>query len=301
MRFLIAVSSLLLAVAVPGQPSSAQSPSPDREYVEDIRQKLGREVDHLRGQDFHQQGKELIAPIAAGAKMRYPLQLIEGMTYALIAVCDRDCDHVHLSLYDGNNAQLMQSPEKHPVVIINGTPTITGSYTAELEVPGCKTRTCHAGVVVARLGTPPDPAPPPAADSRAGNAVPVSVDVTPLDETRIALLQQELRRVGCDPGDIDGVWGDDTKAALAAFTEKSKSNVPTDRPTFGALDALSKTTGRVCQADAQDTQTTRPNPASCWTYTDCAKKCEKLYAYRGPIDVDHCIARHPCSKYPRGC
>ncbi|MEL4411555.1 hypothetical protein, partial [Shewanella algae] len=49
-----------------------------------------------------------------------------------------------------------------------------------------------------------------------GGSLPVSVAPTDTrDLTRS--LQVELKRVGCFPGLVDGVWGDATKGALANF------------------------------------------------------------------------------------
>ena len=60
-------------------------------------------------------------------------------------------------------------------------------------------------------------------------------------------LQAELRRVGCDPGGIDGNWGAKAKAALEQFARlASLSLPPTDQPTPAALDAVKGQKGRVC-------------------------------------------------------
>jgi hypothetical protein len=60
------------------------------------------------------------------------------------------------------------------------------------------------------------------------------------------LLQVELQRVGCNPGSIDGVWGDKGEAALERFARHAKLSVPTDAPTLAALEAVKGRAGRVC-------------------------------------------------------
>lgn len=60
------------------------------------------------------------------------------------------------------------------------------------------------------------------------------------------LLQVELKRVGCDPGAIDGVWGDKGEAALARFARHAKLSLATDEATGAALEAVKSRRSRIC-------------------------------------------------------
>ena len=59
-------------------------------------------------------------------------------------------------------------------------------------------------------------------------------------------LQTELKRVGCDPGSVEGNWGTKSKQALGKFVRLSKLSVPTDEPTEVALKAVASQKGRIC-------------------------------------------------------
>lgn len=59
-------------------------------------------------------------------------------------------------------------------------------------------------------------------------------------------LQSELKRVGCDPGRPDGVWGRKGRAALATFNIYADMNLPTGAPTRQALEAVKAKSSRVC-------------------------------------------------------
>jgi hypothetical protein len=59
-------------------------------------------------------------------------------------------------------------------------------------------------------------------------------------------LQTELKRVGCDPGSVEGNWGTKSKQALGKFVRLSKLSVPTDEPTEAALQAVAGQKGRIC-------------------------------------------------------
>jgi hypothetical protein len=59
-------------------------------------------------------------------------------------------------------------------------------------------------------------------------------------------LQTELKRVGCDPGPVDGQWGAKGEEALNEFVRVTKIAVPTDAPSDVALQAVTGQKGRIC-------------------------------------------------------
>jgi hypothetical protein len=73
---------------------------------------------------------------------------------------------------------------------------------------------------------------------------PENIAADPLALTRA--LQTELRRVGCDPGDVNGAWGDKAKAALDEFARVTKVTLPSYAPTAEALQAVRGQRGRIC-------------------------------------------------------
>jgi hypothetical protein len=64
------------------------------------------------------------------------------------------------------------------------------------------------------------------------------------------LLQTELKRVGCNPGAIDGVWGDQGEDALERFARYAKLDIRTSEPTLEALEAVKGRQGRVCPPES---------------------------------------------------
>jgi uncharacterized caspase-like protein len=78
-------------------------------------------------------------------------------------------------------------------------------------------------------------------------AEPKKVDGSVADTGPLARsLKAELKRVGCDPGTVDGVWGTQAREALAKFARLAKVSLSVDTPTAAALDALTGQKGRVC-------------------------------------------------------
>jgi uncharacterized caspase-like protein len=65
-------------------------------------------------------------------------------------------------------------------------------------------------------------------------------------------LQRELKRVGCDPGDVDGTWDDKARAALENFMVRTRLALHHDAPTQAALDAVKSQLVRVCPPPQQE-------------------------------------------------
>jgi hypothetical protein len=82
--------------------------------------------------------------------------------------------------------------------------------------------------------------PPPAAK-------PALVEATKEDGSKLAeALQRELKRVGCDPGAVDGAWGTKARQALGEFSRLTKISLPADEPSDAALKAVTGQKGRIC-------------------------------------------------------
>jgi Caspase domain len=63
------------------------------------------------------------------------------------------------------------------------------------------------------------------------------------------LLQSELKRVGCQTGEIDGEWNASSRRALSSFNEHAGTKLDVKLASLDALDAVRAKTGRVCPLD----------------------------------------------------
>jgi hypothetical protein len=68
-------------------------------------------------------------------------------------------------------------------------------------------------------------------------------------------LQTELKRVGCDPGSLDGSWGAKSRQALEKFQRLSKLSMPTGEPSEAALQGVAGQMGRICPVDCDQGET----------------------------------------------
>lgn len=80
---------------------------------------------------------------------------------------------------------------------------------------------------------PPAPQPPPAAPK-----------MDPSDIAR--LLQAHLKRVGCNPGNVDGKWDDGSRNALELFNKSADTHFDVKLASLDALDSVRSKSDRVC-------------------------------------------------------
>jgi hypothetical protein len=86
--------------------------------------------------------------------------------------------------------------------------------------------------------------------STSGSAMPDSASLMPTNpDTRYKLItdiQQQLKRLGCYYGRIDGSWGVGSKDAMRSFTERVNAELPIDEPDYLLLTLLQSHNGKVC-------------------------------------------------------
>jgi hypothetical protein len=60
------------------------------------------------------------------------------------------------------------------------------------------------------------------------------------------MLQEELARVGCDPGAVDGIWGKKSSRSMALFNQYAGTKFDINAPSMQALDTLRRKKSNVC-------------------------------------------------------
>jgi peptidoglycan hydrolase-like protein with peptidoglycan-binding domain len=103
------------------------------------------------------------------------------------------------------------------------------------------------------MAPPPGPAPEALPPPPAEAAVPAPPSPPPQalkPEDVVIAVQTELKRVGCDPGEIDGVSGGQSREALAAFGHFAKVDVGELAPTPEILEVIKSKADIPCAAPA---------------------------------------------------
>ncbi len=69
------------------------------------------------------------------------------------------------------------------------------------------------------------------------------------------LLQKELQRVGCAPGEIDGHWGYNSRIALRKYNKYAYQDLSAKLPTQEAIDNIKSRKQLVCPVTCKENQT----------------------------------------------
>jgi hypothetical protein len=147
----VRLSTLLLWAFLALSGDSLASPArsqPDESDIADVKAKLAREIHHLGTQNYRELDRTDVELLERGKPETFPVELNSNTVYAIVAACDPACEHIVVTLRDAKGEVLMQSPEQHHTVIIQGAPKESGEHSIEVSVPGCKTAECYVGVVV---------------------------------------------------------------------------------------------------------------------------------------------------------
>lgn len=146
---LLALWTVALSISM-HHPTFGQSIGAELAYVNNVRGKLLGQLPDMVKARFTLHSPEFIWPVSKNTQHRLFVTLDREATYAFIAACDSDCSHVQLSVVNEKGASLISTPDVSPTVIVTGRLPASGQYAIELSVPGCKSKTCHAGILIAR-------------------------------------------------------------------------------------------------------------------------------------------------------
>jgi hypothetical protein len=82
--------------------------------------------------------------------------------------------------------------------------------------------------------------------------------------------------MGCDPGEVDGVWGDKAKAAFGEFARVAKVSLPSDAPNATALQAVLGQKDRICPEAPKGSSKPTRRVANQPTVSERSTRCKRV-------------------------
>jgi hypothetical protein len=82
------------------------------------------------------------------ARQQFTVTLEEGMSYALVGVCDEDCSDLDLGLFDGEGLLVVEDTEIDDAPLIEFTVTQGGDFTLDVTMYECSVEPCYYGIAV---------------------------------------------------------------------------------------------------------------------------------------------------------
>ena len=115
-------------------------------YVGDIRRQLVRVAKAAGFHDLTSTHEPFINSLAHRRSNNITINLRAGKPYAIVGVCDRDCQDLDIALYDsaGNRIASDFKNDDTPTIIVN--PNRSGAYRIRVNMANCNTNPCYYGV-----------------------------------------------------------------------------------------------------------------------------------------------------------
>jgi hypothetical protein len=80
--------------------------------------------------------------------------LLQGTTYAILAVCDDDCSRLQLTLLTPSGSEVAKDRSSESLPMLHFTPNQTMVYGVRVVMEGCRWNPCWYAVAVVPLGVP---------------------------------------------------------------------------------------------------------------------------------------------------
>ena len=81
--------------------------------------------------------------------------LVQGVSYAIIAVCDDDCSRLQLTLLTASGSEVAKERNSESLPTLHVTPGTTTVYGIRVVMEGCRWNPCWYAVAVVPLGKNP--------------------------------------------------------------------------------------------------------------------------------------------------
>jgi hypothetical protein len=113
-----------------------------------VERQMDRASDAFRREGFRQTHEMHAGTLEDEAAEDFYIRLRAGSVYALLGVCDEDCDDIDLAIYDENGQEIDSDYQTDDVPLVRVTPWQTGQFRVHVYMASCHTAPCYYGVGV---------------------------------------------------------------------------------------------------------------------------------------------------------
>lgn len=155
-----ALPAALLGFALAAAPLRAQEPAPedfpeaDALYVGQVNALIDRAQERLSEHGYELEHRRVSA-VDADSNWDSDAYLEEGARYAVVGVCDADCNDVDLQVYDPQENDAGSDYGMSDTGFVRFSAAETGSYKLELRMYGCQAPACYAALALFKKAEAP--------------------------------------------------------------------------------------------------------------------------------------------------
>ncbi|MES1201854.1 MAG: toll/interleukin-1 receptor domain-containing protein [Pseudomonadota bacterium] len=120
----------------------------DQNPTQIIMAQLQADQQSLANQGYQLIGQPQSGGLAQGQTWNMPVQLVPGVEYRLIGVCDRDCSDLDLVLHDQSGAILAQDTETNDHPQLAAQTPYAGNFVIEVRMYNCSVPPCYYAIAL---------------------------------------------------------------------------------------------------------------------------------------------------------
>ncbi|MBI1188020.1 MAG: TIR domain-containing protein [Alphaproteobacteria bacterium] len=119
-----------------------------QQYTQHVQARLAQVQQTMLSQGWQQVGAPHNSQLGNGETETVPAQLMQGVRYQIVGVCDQDCGDMDLRLRDAANNALAEDVATDNIPVLNVTPAMSGNYTLDVIMYACSNQPCFYSVAL---------------------------------------------------------------------------------------------------------------------------------------------------------
>lgn len=132
---------VLIGVVALAHPAGGQD-----EFERQVRAQLDRVGTNLEKKGFTLTTQIYTGRLDAERNEEVTVRLRAGVNYAIVGVCDTDCDDLDIVLYNANGREVAADVERDDVPVVEIRPDRDGTFTARAVMVNCTSAPCAYGL-----------------------------------------------------------------------------------------------------------------------------------------------------------
>jgi hypothetical protein len=117
-------------------------------FTDQIGVQLIEAAKHLGLEGYQLTHDPFIDELGSGREDDISITLDRGTSYAIVGVCDEDCNDIDLALYDDNGRLVASDVQKDDIPFIKVEPRWNARFTIRVLMPSCGNSPCRYGIGV---------------------------------------------------------------------------------------------------------------------------------------------------------
>jgi hypothetical protein len=118
------------------------------QYTQHVQARLAQVQQTMLSQGWQAVGAPHNSQLNNGATENVPAQLMQGVHYRIVGVCDQDCGDMDLRLRDAGNNSLAENTATDNVPVLDVIPAMSGNYTLDVIMYSCSNQPCFYSVAL---------------------------------------------------------------------------------------------------------------------------------------------------------